>query len=696
MINQDYIITDVPGKIRNLKIHPSNGIRALYEAFVNSIQAIEEKHEKSKLENPEIKITLIRDENILFEFNDISDYAVSDVIIYDNGIGFNDINYNSFKTSESVYKQKRGGKGVGRFFWLKVFEYVKIESCYYNTDKNKFYYKEFEFRKSRQGIHLLKNESKEKKQITYTKISLFGLREKYQKHFSRNYEQIADLIIQNHISYFIQESCPSVKIINQTKEKSFTLKLNKKFNSDYILKIDNDSFEIKNEKFKIEFLKIKSLKNKPKHTIFYSAHKRSVAEQNIAGFIKDLKDVNIEDNDFNEKLYISVIVTGNYLDEYVDDVRTNFSFPEGDEEETGSSVVTMRQIKNKTKTLLKKYLENYLIEIKKDKISYIKKLVNKKFYGYRSLLKHTDYLDDIDITSGDEKKIEISLHKAKNKLITDIKEKTNEIIDFDSVADPDKQEEYKKKFKEIIREVNDVGQLSLVDYVIHRKIILKLFEKALGTESNDNYEKESVLHNLIVPMKITSEDIEFEQNNLWLVDEKLVYHDYLASDKPLNNEYFKKGSNRPDVIIANDLLSDNPLVYVEKDKDIHDTIVILEFKKPMTKNIYKDDPTEQLLKYVIQIEDENAYKATKEGRLLKTSSNCIYYCYLICDFPKNMAKNLIKFKNFHSTPDKELLYKFPTGSSVKIFYQIITYDKILKDANARNNFFFEKLGLNID
>lgn len=82
----DYIVTDVSGKVRNIKIHPSNGIRALFEAFINSIQSIEEKQNIQKIDNPLIEITFVRDENELFEFEETSEYAIKDVIIKDYGI----------------------------------------------------------------------------------------------------------------------------------------------------------------------------------------------------------------------------------------------------------------------------------------------------------------------------------------------------------------------------------------------------------------------------------------------------------------------------------------------------------------------------------------------------------------------------------------------------------------------------------
>ena len=42
--------------------------------------------------------------------------------------------FKSFLESDSTYKAKIGGKGVGRFSWLKAFEEVEIQSVYKEYD----------------------------------------------------------------------------------------------------------------------------------------------------------------------------------------------------------------------------------------------------------------------------------------------------------------------------------------------------------------------------------------------------------------------------------------------------------------------------------------------------------------------------------------------------------------------------------
>lgn len=56
------------------------------------------------------------------------DGPVDGFAVTDNGIGFNEENLDAFFTSDTQYKVGRGGKGIGRFIWLKAFQAAEIES----------------------------------------------------------------------------------------------------------------------------------------------------------------------------------------------------------------------------------------------------------------------------------------------------------------------------------------------------------------------------------------------------------------------------------------------------------------------------------------------------------------------------------------------------------------------------------------
>src|SRR5206468_1683826 len=71
-------------------------------------------------------------------------------VIQDNGIGFTDKHFRSFKTSDTTYKAKTGGKGVGRLLWLKAFTKAEIESTF--KQGSVFKKRTFEFTYSADGV----------------------------------------------------------------------------------------------------------------------------------------------------------------------------------------------------------------------------------------------------------------------------------------------------------------------------------------------------------------------------------------------------------------------------------------------------------------------------------------------------------------------------------------------------------------
>lgn len=106
---------DLAGKIKNTPLPNHKALLPMFEAVVNSFQAIEDVGDS--LLSPTIEVFLRRDP--VLEGLDIEG-EVNGFTIIDNGIGFNDPNLDSFFTSDTQYKVNKGGKGLGRFIWLKA------------------------------------------------------------------------------------------------------------------------------------------------------------------------------------------------------------------------------------------------------------------------------------------------------------------------------------------------------------------------------------------------------------------------------------------------------------------------------------------------------------------------------------------------------------------------------------------------
>ena len=118
---------DVLGRINNMRLPDGKTaiLYSVYEAVSNSIHAINDRFtEANAAEEGKVQVEIEVD-----EAGDIASIAVTD-----NGVGFTPDNLKSFNTSDSRFKYQRGGKSVGRFIWVKMFETIKVNSVF-NTGR---------------------------------------------------------------------------------------------------------------------------------------------------------------------------------------------------------------------------------------------------------------------------------------------------------------------------------------------------------------------------------------------------------------------------------------------------------------------------------------------------------------------------------------------------------------------------------
>lgn len=96
------------GRVKNFSLPENKSLIPLFEAVVNSLQAIAERQKTCDFLG-EISILIDREDTLS---EDIIG-KIEDITIVDNGIGFDSDNFNSFMEYDSAYKENIGGKGVG-------------------------------------------------------------------------------------------------------------------------------------------------------------------------------------------------------------------------------------------------------------------------------------------------------------------------------------------------------------------------------------------------------------------------------------------------------------------------------------------------------------------------------------------------------------------------------------------------------
>jgi hypothetical protein len=660
---------DLPGRVKNFELPRTKPLMPLFETIVNSIYAIEERQQIENDVDGYINIQIVREAQMRVQTEGI-DSSINDItgfVVTDNGIGFDENNMKSFLQSDSTYRAEKGGKGVGRFTWLKAFKSAKIESSF--KEEEDWVQRKFSFSLEEKEI----NDSLvdiEPQQDNKTVVSLEECLLPYKKNLPKKGEVIATKIMQHCFIYLMSSKCPKIKVLDDDQ----IYYINVMFDERIKKEAEKVEFKIGTEIFSLLHTQIEDA-SFGASKIFLYANDRMVQEINLEKEIVDL-----DKNLYSEKGYFYAgILSGKFLDENVGTNRTSFDIVDSTND---TSEIGMNQIILKASESVQEYLVDYLSEVKEKKEERVRKYIKTDAPQYGHLLKYMP--EDVAAIKPylPESKLDDELYKIKRRFDTQLKRDNEEIIKTLDVGAAN-LDSYKEKFQQQFVKISEANKASLAEYVAHRKIILELLKKGIQSDDFGKYSKEAYIHNLIYPMRRTSDEIEYQAHNLWLIDERLAYCDYISSDIPFDNN---PKEDRTDVMILDKpvAVSDEPNTGRE-----YETIVILELKKPMRNDYTQaENPIIQMLGYVDKI-SSNEMK-DKNGRIIKTGENTQFYLYAVCDITSKLKK-IAEDYDFIETPDKRGMYKY--HEKKRSYIEILSFDKIIDDAGKRNRILFEKLGI---
>ena len=131
---------------------------------------------------------------------------------------------------------------------------------------------------------------------------------------------------------------------------------------------------------------------------------------------------------------------------------------------------------------------------------------------------------------------------------------------------------------------------------MQQKKVIDLYNELRKRTDSGSAHLESELHNLFFPMRKDDREVDYEDHNLWLLDERLVFSHYIASDKVISKEDHKE----PDIaVFHNEQTFYNEKMFFRNGENvITSPITIVEFKRPKRTN-YPDNenPIQQALRY---------------------------------------------------------------------------------------------------
>ena len=213
------IETNLRGRLRNTTLPKSKGLLPLFEALINSIHALEEA--QIQPEQGRIRVVIEREPN-LFDADTagrVQGRLVSSIVsfhVIDNGVGFNEANFNSFRTLDTEHKATKGGRGIGRLLWLKAFDRVDIVSCFLN-DSGELKQRSFSF--SPNGITDDVVEAAGDEAQRETTIHLVGFDQGYRAHTRKTSIAIAKAMVEHCLWYFVRPGgAPRIIVEDQGEE----------------------------------------------------------------------------------------------------------------------------------------------------------------------------------------------------------------------------------------------------------------------------------------------------------------------------------------------------------------------------------------------------------------------------------------------------------------------------------------------
>ncbi len=649
----------------------------LFEAIVNSIHAVED----ANIPDGRIEIILERSRPIdLFRNEDEVDQEssrppIDNFEIIDNGIGFDETNYASFKKAHSTHKEARGGKGIGRFLWLKAFSNVAVSSVFKQDDKliERFFY----FNNKGIDRAVLSDSKADKRRTT---IKLIGYREQYRSKCPKKPETIANRIVEHCLIYFLNPRCPEIIL----KDGDSTININERFRQ---LTAGNkyvETFEAGGHEFKLTLLKWFEHDELTYHRLSLCANHREVETFNLTKVFPDVSG-KIQDDETGKYYLLAGYIEGEYLDEHVDDERAQIEFKRGGLFDL--ELMSRDELYEGLEPAIKKRFGTVVDTFKERKLETLTSYINEVAPQYRILANYGAVLDDIVVTDGmTDQDIDLKLYKAYQDIDFESRKATASILKK-MTEQEDSPDDLRSRYKEVLHRLSELNKSKLAQYVVHRKYIIELFEKSLAMNESGKYELEKTVHDIVFPTRTTSDDVDYNDQNLWLIDERLSFHTFLSSDKPLNTiEGLETESiSRPDLAIFN-----NPLTFIEGEDIPFNSVVLVEFKRPMRKGYAGEDenPIVQVYDYIREI--RSGKQIVKDGRPYPISDSTKFFCYLICDVNAKIAK-YAEDAQLERTHDGLGFSGY--NKALKCVIDIISFDQILASAKKRNKVLFHKLGI---
>lgn len=642
-------------RLNNFSLSPSpdNSLIGVYEAISNSIHAASDTGSPEKIA---VYVTVVRD-----VLGDPDGF-----VIVDNGVGLNSANFHSFRHVDSDFKIKRGGKGVGRLMWLKTFDSVAVSSIF--TEGGKWYLRRFNFilndiqpfvNYSLQEISSGKAE---------TVIELRGLKPEYKAVAPKKGDTIVKSIARHFVRDLISPTAPKI-VINDNGSTVLN-----DFFKENIVRSEDDNFDIeiqgKPVKFHLKhFLASKDLKDQDtnENTLYFLAHGR-VVERRVIGGLIGLKRL------ASGETYLGLIES-DFFNAGVSVERTMFTL----------NADLIDRVTRAAAERITEFLTTETLPIREKQLQIVQ-YIRKEFPRYIATIGDPAvFAGKLPLGAKDQETIfrTVSLEWYRNKRRVD-----REIrVKFTEAAGDDAGGvKIKEAVAKLVSAVDAETKAALADYLAERKVIIDVFGDLLKKLRTGKYELESQVHDMVCPRGKSSDGIDFQAHNLWLLDERLPFYTFFNSDKTIGQQTSDgEGGKKPDITFFDIAIS-----FQQKKEPV--PIIIVEFKRPGRDNYTAaENPIDQCLDYVRKIKSGGAAIDSKGQHVSWINKDTLFYCYVVADVTPSFL-SIIETHDLIQTPDGRGYWKF--HDRLQTIIEVVPFDKIIDGVKGRHEAFFAKLGIN--
>lgn len=661
----------IQGLLKNIRGKLSS-YSPVVEVIVNGIQAIEELPST----NGRVIVETIRDSGLSLKDNSENETIKPEITgfrVTDNGIGFTEANRKAFDEAYTDRRAELGGKGFGRFVCLKFFKDVEIESVYQRDGE--WRRRSFIMGKERNIIER-EEDIESSETSSQTTVKLVELQQGTD--YGTDLKLVAQNLVDRLLPYFISDGYECPRIILKDAGSSDEILLNdfeENCGSNSIREIGTrQHFELPgnegSETFYVRTFQVYRGGNH-KSRISFVAHKREVRVESLLENLIPEFSVGFTDED--RFFYVKAYVFSPYFDKHVSVERGTIEFPD-DGDVTGG--ITQAQIEKKVAPIAKNALGSAITNRQDETAKRVRRYVNTNAPW------HKPYVDSIDLKDlkyrPSDSDIEMYLQRER---MTDELQTRREV---DKILQTSKFEDLETNVEKIVEKIGVGSSSQLIHYVAERKAILELLQKSLAFSHSGDYEREGVLHDLVLPRKTDSQSLMFKNHNLWVIDERLNFSEYVASDLPIN----KDTNDRPDIVAY------GKRVVFRLGNDSSNPVMIVEFKRPgetdfINPSSYQSDPVNQVTRYANKIKTSG--EVDKVGTQINVGPNTPFHAYIVCTMSSPVKDWFVTTKNFMELPDGDGFFYF--HSAARMHIEAISWEKMIGDATMRHEAFFNKLGV---